>query len=52
MPEKSENLLEALDILEKAQNLQDISESKPKVKPVEENFWDKLFSPFKCGNNN
>jgi hypothetical protein len=48
--ESNKNLLDAIEILEKAQTQQ--LNAKPKVE--EEGFWSKVgtfFNPFKCGKN-
>jgi hypothetical protein len=42
------NLMDAIDILEKAQN-QQFNET-PKTEPhAETSFWSKILNPFKCG---
>ena len=47
--DSNRNLMSAIEILENAQK----NNQKSKVdKPIkEEGFFDKLFKPFKCGNN-
>lgn len=53
---KSDELLNAIDLFEKARNANDINNddlNKVHVKSEEkESFWDKFLAPFKCGSNN
>jgi hypothetical protein len=49
----NENLLAAIEILEKAQSNKEKNISQhPQHEKKEEGFWSKLFKPFKCGSNN